>query len=454
MDKVFCAQNAIEEVLEGTDGISTSCNLWLNLLNSVSSVKKTPLKHLILLGGGNRGATEWISSLKQVAGSYNRQDSFSRDKEQITSPTYLMDYTYIELMDPDHGEILAVIEVYLISELHLVSEAVLSELFTPEFLENCAVCILLDWTNPWQWSHELSVWIQLLKKVIENFKSKSELCDQIVLKLTELWKHKIQICENLGSTLGDLDHNNRMTIPLEPGQYDEPLGLPLICVCNHSEYMATIEKDELLKDEHFDFIQQFLRTILMKHGGALCYTSDLYPDTLNSLLYTILDSFFLSPQIYMDISLPPKANVIDRDHIFVPAGWDSWGKIRIIRSEFDVEGVAEGWCLDLNLDANKTKPGAMQIYEETILDYRKDSSLDSPETKEPVTALSLQEFLLNQLNTAETKTQTQESPTKTKKNIANAHAASTQLNLCGMKLDTDEVVERLQKLRVSSTRPC
>lgn len=167
------------------------------------------------------------------------------------------------------------------------------------------------------------------------------------------------------------DCNDQITIPLESGQYDEPLGLPLICVCNHSEYMATIEKDELLKDEHFDFIQQFLRTILMKHGGALCYTSDLYPHTLNNLLYTILDSFFLSPQIYMDISSPPKANVIDRDQIFVPAGWDSWGKIRIIQDGFDVEGVAEGWRLDLNSDVNKTKLGAIQIYEEVISDYRK-----------------------------------------------------------------------------------
>lgn len=109
----------------------------------------------------------------------------------------------------------------------------------------------------------------------------------------------------------------------------------------------------------------------MLDGGALCYTSDLYPHTLNNLLYTILDSFFLSPQIYMDISSPPKANVIDRDQIFVPAGWDSWGKIRIIQDGFDVEGVAEGWRLDLNSDVNKTKLGAIQIYEEVISDYRK-----------------------------------------------------------------------------------
>lgn len=50
MDKAFYAQNAVSEVLEGVDGTSTSSNLWLNLLNSVSSVKKTPLKHIVLLG--------------------------------------------------------------------------------------------------------------------------------------------------------------------------------------------------------------------------------------------------------------------------------------------------------------------------------------------------------------------------------------------------------------------
>lgn len=49
----------------------------------------------------------------------------------------------------------------------------------------------------------------------------------------------------------------------------------------------------------------------------------------------------------------------------------------------------------------------------------------------------------------ETKTQTQESPTKSKKNITDTQVPPAQLNLCGMKLDTDEVVEKLQKLRVS-----
>ncbi|KAG4305841.1 hypothetical protein PORY_000751 [Pneumocystis oryctolagi] len=441
-------QQKIEEVKNKIDDSKVSCNLWSSLLNSVSSVKKMPLKHLILLGGGNEGAREWIASLKRVAKSHNEQGTFTQEKESLTSSTYLMDYTYIEWMDPDHGERLAVIEVYLISEFHLMCETVLLDLLTPDFLKNSVVCVLLDWKSPWKWLYELHVWIQLLKKVIENFKSSSEIHAQVVSELVETWGYKIRTyCENSTLKHDDVDNNEQIIIPLGSGQYDEPIGLPLICVCNHSEHMVTIEKDEFLKGEHFDFIQQCLRTVLMKHGGMLCYTSDLYQHTLCNVLYSILDSFSLLSQIYTDIKSLPKANVIDRDQIFVPVGWDSWGKIRITRDGFDVEGISELWSQDLNSSSEKTDPGAIQMYENVILDYTKNDTFGISDTDKLMTIVPLQEFFLNQLNMTETKTQTQENMLKTKVSTADMSVTPTRLNLRGMNLDTDDVIEKLQKLR-------
>lgn len=235
---------------------------------------------------------------------------------------------------------------------------------------------------------------------------------------------------------------------METGQYDQPLGLPFICVCNHSEHILSIEKDELLKDEHFDFIQQFLRTILMKHGGALYYTSDLYPNTLNNLLYSILDCFSLSPQIYMDVNSPPKANVIDGNQIFVPPGWDSWGKICIIRDGFDAERVAKAWDADLNFNSDKNETlNSKKIFEEMIVDSRKNDIFHVSQTNDFVTTIPYQEFLLNHLNIIETKIEAQENIPKDKINIANAYMASPQLNVGGIKLNAEEVDEKLKKLR-------
>lgn len=73
---------------------------------------------------------------------------------------------------------------------------------------------------------------------------------------------------------------------------------------------------------------------------------------------------------------------MDRDRVFVPSGWDSWGKIRVLRDGFDVEGVCEGWSVDLasklNLDTvtdSQTSGGALEVYEDTISDPKRVSFL-------------------------------------------------------------------------------
>jgi dynein light intermediate chain 1 len=71
-----------------------------------------------------------------------------------------------------------------------------------------------------------------------------------------------------------------------------------------------------------------------------------------------------------------KPNVIDRDTVFVPSGWDSWGKIRVLRDGFDVEGVCTGWSVDLasilgKQDSSETIGGALEVYEDTIADPKR-----------------------------------------------------------------------------------
>jgi hypothetical protein len=53
-------------------------------------------------------------------------------------------------------------------------------------------------------------------------------------------------------------------LPLSQGEYDEPIGLPLVVVCQNVDKMDLLEREMGYKEELFDFIQQFLRTILLK----------------------------------------------------------------------------------------------------------------------------------------------------------------------------------------------
>ena len=72
-------------------------------------------------------------------------------------------------------------------------------------------------------------------------------------------------------------------LPLSHGEYDEPIGLPLVVVCQNvipphrlqeQTFNSKVDKMDMLeremgyKDELFDFIQQFLRTILLKRVSS------------------------------------------------------------------------------------------------------------------------------------------------------------------------------------------
>lgn len=45
---------------------------------------------------------------------------------------------------------------------------------------------------------------------------------------------------------------------------------------------------------------------------------------------------------------PYRANVVDRDALIIPAGWDSWGKIKVLRDVFDARGTSSAWQALLN----------------------------------------------------------------------------------------------------------
>lgn len=42
-----------------------------------------------------------------------------------------------------------------------------------------------------------------------------------------------------------------------------------------------------------------------------------------------------------------RANVLDREQIMVPTGWDTWGKIKILREETDLPAMHQGWGHDM-----------------------------------------------------------------------------------------------------------
>ena len=62
-----------------------------------------------------------------------------------------------------------------------------------------------------------------------------------------------------------------------------------------------------------------------------------------------------------------KPNTLDRDQIVVPAGWDSWGKIMVMRDGFEAKLWGEAWERDFKAEEGD-QPGAKKLYSALVPD--------------------------------------------------------------------------------------
>ncbi|ODN73082.1 hypothetical protein L202_08476 [Cryptococcus amylolentus CBS 6039] len=128
--------------------------------------------------------------------------------------------------------------------------------------------------------------------------------------------------------------------------YFNASGIPIIAVC-----MKAYPMDNAAED-------QALSTVCLAYGAALFYIAPTQPTTYALLKSYLLKSYLLhglytvppppnppptspntvsAPAIVGSTKVPfnHRANVLDRDAVMVPSGWDSWGKINVLRDGFD-----------------------------------------------------------------------------------------------------------------------
>ena len=188
-----------------------------------------------------------------------------------------------------------------------------------------------------------------------------------------------------GSTTGGA-HLADLESPLGPGTLTNNLALPIVIVCTKSDAVNALERDKDFKEDQFDYVQQALRTVALRYGAAVLFTSHSRPDSFANLRSYLLHRIFAQPPQTLAsaaaaaagflngtttngatpaapsvMAAAPvggatasrtfgfnlRANSVDRDQLLIPSGWDSWGKIKVLREKFDPEAVGHGWELDL-----------------------------------------------------------------------------------------------------------
>ncbi|KAK1764078.1 dynein light intermediate chain-domain-containing protein [Phialemonium atrogriseum] len=477
---------------EGKNGEQKK-DMWSSMLDSVASGKRLPEKNLLVLGGTVDSQREFLESVSNI--ELRRALDRGATKLPPVANNFALGYTYYDVLDADQEDTLARISLYTLTSPCLAFSSLLQPLLTPQSIPNTLIVVLLDWSQPWKWMRQLRQWILLLRTVLVSLSMESkDTMEDVMIS----WRDRGRGGgTNLDGTASATATEGDVTLPLGPGEWEDALGLPLCVVCQNAEQMEVLEKTQGWKEEEFDVVLQFMRTVLLKHGASLIYTTPSMSTQLQSLVHSSLGIHSLLKKH------PLKHNVIDRDKIVVPPNWDSWGKIRVLREGFDVELVSNGWSMDLDhplpqTDSNGTGNGTVtngneegngdsdpegstvSLYEAAVQDSSLSAlqlaSRDSHSTKLEVETTDTQAFLGQQLKYLEVFKQKNEEANRegTRSNTlkradsdsggdlaagragegkVNDHIGPVQFNMGGIQVDADDMVQRLKDRQAYGSSP-
>ncbi|XP_065272530.1 cytoplasmic dynein 1 light intermediate chain 2 isoform X3 [Emys orbicularis] len=127
------------------------------------------------------------------------------------------------------------------------------------------------------------------------------------------------------SSSGQEDEN--ITLPLGENVLTHNLGIPVLVVCTKCDAVSVLEKEHDYREEHFDFIQSHIRRFCLQYGAALIYTSVKEEKNLDLLYKYIVHKTY-------GFHFTTPALVVEKDAVFIPAGWDNEKKIAILHENF------------------------------------------------------------------------------------------------------------------------
>ncbi|CAG8562847.1 241_t:CDS:2 [Paraglomus occultum] len=393
------------QLLDGTAGQEQEREegIWSSILDSVSSTKAIPTKNAIILGDKESGKSTLISYLKGEDDfeTSDRNNSLNKAEDGLPRGDYqnndlALSYTFVDIDDEETEEddTIARLGFYQLASSDKAYNSLLRFALNLTTLQESVIIIVLDWSRPWTFIETLQRWIKVVEQAINSVKQEGDSGSKtgwtkgkvLVEEMAELLEKFIQSytdSETSAPNSNVLEPESEVALPMGPGTLTTNLGIPLIVVCAKSDNISNLEQDSKFKfkEEQLEFIQQNLRTVCLKYGAALFYTSTRHPETIGNLrkyiLYRLLGAKASSSTNKSAFAFNLKTDVVNKERVMIPTGWDSWAKIKISR-EFDCKGVSEGWDDDMEpRDSNQTEDSsvsAKKIYAEVI--YQEDD--DNP----------------------------------------------------------------------------
>lgn len=297
---------------------ATKENLWSSILNDVqnhSNPKLPSCKQIVVLGDNETGKTTLVAKLQGV-----------EDPKKGSG----LEYAYIDVRD-DYRDDHTRLSVWVLDgdpgHTKLLNYALNEQTF-PHTL----IIFTVTMTSPWAILEQLHHWASVLADHLDRLQIDIDERQSRKQRLVKMWQDYIEPGNELDATspmkrssrnLGEVDDEQEEGAPLPEDTLTKNLGLDIVVVVTKTDYMHTLEKEQDYRDEHLDFMQQWIRRFCLQYGAALFYTS-AKEDKNCDLLYK-----YLTHRIYGFPFLTP-ALVVEKDAVFIPTGWDNLKKIAIL----------------------------------------------------------------------------------------------------------------------------
>ncbi|KAJ8917244.1 hypothetical protein NQ315_002261 [Exocentrus adspersus] len=292
-------------------------NLWAQILNEVQKhgkPKLSPNKQILVLGDNESGKTTMVAKLQGIENSSKGSG---------------LEYAFIDVRD-DYRDDHTRLSVWVLdgdpAHVDLLRFALNEETF-----QDTLVILTVAMTTPWGILEQLQHWASVLADHLDKLKLDVDVRQSRRQHMVKIWQEYVEPGDELdpaspmkrsSRNLGD-EEDEFNGSPLPEGTLTNNLGLDIVVVVTKTDYIQNLEKEQDYRDEHLDFMQQWIRRFCLQYGAALFYTS-AKEDKNCDLLYK-----YLTHRIY-GFPFHTPALVVEKDAVFIPAGWDNVKKISIL----------------------------------------------------------------------------------------------------------------------------
>lgn len=285
--------------------------LWETILQGASQTKRYKEGTLILVGNKGCGSRHLISTLQKGPGSLGKHSIYTTliSPDDPIPTSCPLQYSYINSKDTSDSRSYKISKVNIhtleLPELRNLLEFALNS----KNLDNTLFGIVLDWEQPWRFMQDLEawteVWNEMLGKVLASLSVEEQ--DRLLARVSDY----VKSYKEPGSEEEEAKEKS-----IKPGVLEVNLGVPLMIICCKSDLVFTVDKNRDLNDKLLDTVLKNLREFAVTYSASIFYTSTKSGNNINVLYEYIMHRLYGFP-------FKHKPQVLTKDAVFIPSGWDS-----------------------------------------------------------------------------------------------------------------------------------